>query len=66
MTAFMLDEFCWLFFGRGAFCLTSEEPKMSEWPPPGGFRTRLDGLDSAATPTLKLVDIVHKTGHTLL
>lgn len=56
ITAFMLDEFCWLFFGRGGFCRTSVAPKMSEWPPPGGFSTRLDGFDSAATPTLKFVD----------
>lgn len=57
ITAFMLEEFCWLFFGRGGLCRTSDEPKMSEWPPPGGFRTRLDGFASPPTPTLKLVDI---------
>lgn len=37
-----LDEFCWLYVGRGLMGHASGSPKMFEWPPPGGFSTRLE------------------------
>lgn len=36
------DEFCWLYLGRALMGHASGSPKMLEWPPPGGFRTRLE------------------------
>uniref|UniRef100_A0A8D8FL38 (northern house mosquito) hypothetical protein n=1 Tax=Culex pipiens TaxID=7175 RepID=A0A8D8FL38_CULPI len=55
ITPFMLEEFCWLYFGRGGLAFTSGEPKMSEWPPPGGFSTRLE-LFSSERPMLYSVE----------
>lgn len=58
MTPFMLEEFCWLYFARGGFALTSGDPNMSEWPPPGGFRTRLDVLLALFRPILNSVELI--------
>lgn len=51
-----LDEFCWLYFGRARIGHASGSPKMFEWPPPGGFRTRL--LFFSPMPEYKFVVVI--------
>lgn len=51
-----LDEFCWLFLGRGLMGHASGSPKMFEWPPPGGFNTR--ELFFSPMPLYKFVVVI--------
>lgn len=57
MQKFKFDEFCWSYFGRALICFASASPKMLEWPPPGGFNTRLE-LFAPGRPTLNSVDVM--------
>lgn len=58
MQKFKFDEFCWSYFGRGLFTFTSDSPKMFVWPPPGGFKTRLELRSSLLMPTLNDVEVI--------
>lgn len=57
MQKFRFDEFCWSYFGRGPGAAADWAPKMSEWPPPGGFSTRLEFF-APDSPMLNSVELM--------